>query len=89
MTVSTAAAKLPLAGITVVEFGASVAGPYAGQVLSDLGARVIKIERPEGDDARKWGPPFLEGASALFQALNRNKASIACDLRNRIANNLC
>ncbi|MEO7403213.1 MAG: CoA transferase [Burkholderiales bacterium] len=82
MTVSTTAAKLPLAGITVVEFGASVAGPYAGQVLGDLGARVIKIERPEGDDARKWGPPFLEGASALFQALNRNKASIACDLRD-------
>jgi crotonobetainyl-CoA:carnitine CoA-transferase CaiB-like acyl-CoA transferase len=82
MSENQAAGVLPLAGITVIEFGASVAGPYAGQVLGDLGARVIKIEKPEGDDARKWGPPFLEGASAIFQALNRNKASIACDLRD-------
>lgn len=75
-------AGLPLAGLTVVEMGHSVAAPFAGQVLGDLGARVVKVEKPAGDDARKWGPPFWEGASALFQALNRNKASVALDLRD-------
>ena len=72
----------PLAGITVVELGASVAGPFAGQTLGDLGAEVIKIEKPDGDDARQWGPPFVDGAAALFQALNRNKRSVVCDLRD-------
>jgi crotonobetainyl-CoA:carnitine CoA-transferase CaiB-like acyl-CoA transferase len=74
--------KGPLDGVTVVELGASVAAPYAGQVLADLGARVVKIERPGGDDARKWGPPFVEGAAATFQALNRGKESVVCDLRD-------
>lgn len=74
---------LPLAGITVVELGHSVAAPFAGQVLGDLGARVIKVENPEGgDDARSWGPPFWHGSSATFQALNRNKQSAAVDLRD-------
>lgn len=72
---------LPLAGCTVVELGHSVAGPFAGQILSDLGARVLKVEKPKGDDARHWGPPFVDGASATFQALNRNKQSISLDLR--------
>lgn len=76
------ASTLPLAGITVVELGHSVAAPFAGQILGDLGARVVKVEKPAGDDARKWGPPFWEGTSALFQALNRNKASLALDLRD-------
>ena len=72
----------PLAGIIVVELGASVAAPAAGQILGDLGAEVWKIEKAEGDDARKWGPPFVDGASATFQSLNRNKKSVVCDLRN-------
>jgi len=72
----------PLAGIIVVELGASVAAPAAGQILADLGAEVIKVEKAEGDDARKWGPPFVDGASATFQSLNRNKRSVVCDLRN-------
>ena len=71
----------PLTGITVVELGTSVAGPFATQVLGDLGARVIKVERPKtGDDARAWGPPFWHGSSATFQSLNRNKLSAVVDL---------
>ena len=66
----------------MVELGHSVAAPFAGQILGDLGAEVIKIEKVEGDDARKWGPPFWEGASATFQPLNRNKKSAVCDLRD-------
>jgi crotonobetainyl-CoA:carnitine CoA-transferase CaiB-like acyl-CoA transferase len=73
----------PLAGVTVVELGASVAAPAAGQILADLGADVIKIEKAQGDDARHWGPPFVDGASAMFQALNRRKKSVVCDLRNK------
>ena len=72
----------PLAGIVVVELGHSVAAPFAGQILGDLGADVIKIEKADGDDARKWGPPFWEGASAHFQPLNRNKKSAVRELRD-------
>jgi crotonobetainyl-CoA:carnitine CoA-transferase CaiB-like acyl-CoA transferase len=72
----------PLAGVRVVELGASVAAPAAGQILADLGAEVVKVEKAEGDDARTWGPPFVDGASANFQALNRNKRSVVCDLRD-------
>ena len=70
----------PLAGIKVVEFGQNLAGPYCGQILSFLGADVVKVERPEGDDARKWGPPFVEGDALSFISLNRGKKSITCDL---------
>ena len=69
-------------GKVVVELGASVAAPAAGQILADLGADVVKVEKAEGDDARKWGPPFVDGSSAIFQSLNRNKRSVVCDLRN-------
>lgn len=72
----------PFAGLTVIEISNSVAAPFAGQIFSELGARLIKVEKPEGDDARGWGPPFWEGASAYFQALNRNKLSVVCDLRD-------
>ena len=72
----------PLAGIVVVELGHSVAAPAAGQILGDLGAQVVKIEKPGGDDARKWGPPFLDGQAATFQAFNRNKRSVVCELRD-------
>jgi crotonobetainyl-CoA:carnitine CoA-transferase CaiB-like acyl-CoA transferase len=72
----------PLAGLVAVELGHSVAAPFAGQILADLGAKVLKIERPRtGDDAREWGPPFWHGAAATFQSLNRNKLSVAVDLK--------
>lgn len=76
------AAHAPLAGLTVIEIGQNIAAPVATQILGDLGARVIKIEKLEGDDARTWGPPFWEGAAAMFQAVNRNKASIALNFRD-------
>ncbi|HIN59052.1 MAG TPA: CoA transferase [Gammaproteobacteria bacterium] len=73
----------PLSGLTVIELGHSVAAPYGGQTLAILGARVIKVENPiNGDDARSWGPPFWEGASACFQSLNREKLSITVDFKN-------
>lgn len=75
--------SLPLEGLLVVEVSVSVAGPYAAQVLADLGARVIKVERPgTGDDTRQWGPPFWQGESTQFQAVNRNKESIELDLKS-------
>jgi len=77
------AAKLPLSGIRVVEMGQNIAGPYASEILSSLGADVIKIERPEtGDDARGWGPPFWQGTATTFQAMNHGKKSIALDVKN-------
>ena len=72
----------PLAGLVVIELGHSVAAPFAGQILADLGAEVIKVEKAEGDDARHWGPPFWEGASSSFQPLNRSKKSVVCELRD-------
>lgn len=71
-----------LHGIRVVDLTTSVAGPYASMLLSDFGAEVIKIERPEGDDARGWGPPFLDGESLWFAAVNRNKKSVVLDLND-------
>lgn len=76
-------AELPLSGLTVVELGHSVAAPFAGHVFADLGARLVKIEKPgAGDDTRSWGPPFWHGAASVFQALNRNKNSVAIDLKD-------
>jgi crotonobetainyl-CoA:carnitine CoA-transferase CaiB-like acyl-CoA transferase len=73
-------ARPPLAGITVVELGHSVAAPYAGLILADLGARVIKVENPNGGDyARGWGPPFWKGTASLFVCLNRGKEGITVD----------
>jgi crotonobetainyl-CoA:carnitine CoA-transferase CaiB-like acyl-CoA transferase len=72
----------PFADLVVIELGHSVAAPFAGQIFGDLGAEVIKVEKADGDDARKWGPPFWEGASATFQTLNRSKRSVVCDLRS-------
>jgi crotonobetainyl-CoA:carnitine CoA-transferase CaiB-like acyl-CoA transferase len=70
----------PLAGITVVELGHSVAAPYAGLILADLGARVIKVENPKGGDyARGWGPPFWKDTATLFHGLNRGKQGITID----------
>jgi crotonobetainyl-CoA:carnitine CoA-transferase CaiB-like acyl-CoA transferase len=70
-----------LAGITVLEFSRVLAGPWCGMMLADLGADVIKIEAFEGDDTRGLGPPFRDGLSAYFACCNRNKKSIAVDLR--------
>lgn len=75
-------APRPFAGLVVVELGHSVAAPFAGQILGELGAEVIKIEKADGDDARRWGPPFWEGAGAFFQNLNRNKQSVVCEMRD-------
>ncbi len=72
-----------LEGIRIVDVTMSVAGPFATQILGDLGADVIKVERPEvGDDTRRWGPPFWEGEGCTFSALNRNKRSVVLDLKN-------
>jgi len=77
-------AALALNGLVVVEIGTSVAGPFAGQILADLGADVVKIENPQGgDDARNWGPPFVRGAAPVFNAINRNKRSAAIDLKDQ------
>ncbi|HEX8623498.1 MAG TPA: CaiB/BaiF CoA-transferase family protein [Allosphingosinicella sp.] len=72
----------PLAGLKVVELARILAGPWAGQLLADLGAEVVKVERPgTGDDTRQWGPPFApDGASAYFHSCNRGKQSLAIDL---------
>ncbi len=70
-----------LAGVRVVELGQNLAGPFAGEILADLGADVAKIEKPGGDDARRWGPPLTENAAAIFHLMNRNKASVELDLK--------
>lgn len=71
---------MQLKGIKVVEFGANLAGPFCGQILADLGAEVIKVERPSGDDCRLWGPPFVGDSSVSFVAINRGKKSVTVDL---------
>ncbi|HBS50632.1 MAG TPA: CoA transferase [Rhodobacteraceae bacterium] len=75
----------PLDGLKVVELARILAGPWAGQTLSDLGAEVIKVESPAGDDTRHWGPPFIERgedvSAAYFHSTNRGKASVTVDFR--------
>src|SRR5438105_3606083 len=71
----------PLSGLVVIEIGHSIAAPYAGMILGELGAEVIKVENPKsGDACRGWGPPFLEGAATCFHAVNRAKHGITIDL---------
>lgn len=73
---------LPLEGITVADFSRVLAGPLCTQMLGDAGARVIKIEEPNGgDETRRWGPPFVDGVSAYFLSVNRNKESLALNLK--------
>lgn len=75
--------SLPLAGIRVIDFSQILAGPFCTMLLADMGADVIKIEKPNGgDDTRRYGPPFIEGESAAFLTLNRNKRSIVLDLKS-------
>jgi crotonobetainyl-CoA:carnitine CoA-transferase CaiB-like acyl-CoA transferase len=73
---------LPLSGVTVVEVAQNLAGPIAAEILAHLGADVVKVERPEGDDARRWGPPFWKGVSPGYLAVNANKRSITLDLKD-------
>src|SRR5437868_11046387 len=71
-----------LDGVTVLDFSRAVAGPYCTMLLADYGADVVKLERPGvGDDTRAWGPPFVGGESAYFLSVNRNKESLALDLK--------
>ena len=77
----------PLAGLKVIELARILAGPWAGQTLADLGADVIKVESPAGDDTRRWGPPFIERENgdqeaAYFHSCNRGKSSIVADFCN-------
>jgi crotonobetainyl-CoA:carnitine CoA-transferase CaiB-like acyl-CoA transferase len=74
---------LPLAGLTVLDLSRVLAGPYATQILGDLGADVWKVERPgTGDETRAWGPPFVDGESAYYLSVNRNKKSAVLDLES-------
>ena len=75
--------KLPLQNIKVIDFSQILAGPFCTMLLADMGADVVKIEKPNGgDDTRRYGPPFIEGESAAFLTLNRNKRSIVLDLKS-------
>jgi len=76
----------PLHGITVLDFSRVLSGPFCTMQLADLGARVIKVEQPgKGDDTRAWGPPFINNESAYFLSVNRNKESLALDLKSERA----
>ena len=74
----------PLSGIRVLELARILAGPWAGQTLADLGADVIKVDSPTGDDTRQWGPPYIDrgngqSEAAYFHACNRGKRSVVVD----------
>lgn len=74
---------MPLSGVRVIEVGLNLAGPMVGSIFADLGADVIKVERPEtGDDSRAWGPPFVEEASIPYHAINRNKRSVTVNFKD-------
>jgi crotonobetainyl-CoA:carnitine CoA-transferase CaiB-like acyl-CoA transferase len=81
--VNQAPASGPLQGVTVLDLSRVLSGPYCTMQLADMGARVIKIERPgTGDDTRAWGPPFVQGESAYFLSINRNKESVTLDFKH-------
>jgi crotonobetainyl-CoA:carnitine CoA-transferase CaiB-like acyl-CoA transferase len=71
-----------LEGLIVADFSRVLAGPYLTMLLGDLGATVIKVESPEGDQTRGWGPPWFDGASTYYQSVNRNKSSVVLDLND-------
>jgi len=77
----------PLQGLKVVELARVLAGPWAGQTLADLGAKVTKVEAPSGDDTRNWGPPFIEKdgdtSAAYFHSTNQGKSSVTADFRTK------
>ncbi|MFQ1001124.1 CaiB/BaiF CoA transferase family protein [Modestobacter sp. SSW1-42] len=72
----------PLAGLLVADFSRILAGPYATMLLADMGAEVVKVEGPAGDDTRSWQPPVREGVSTYYLGVNRNKRSVALDLKD-------
>jgi crotonobetainyl-CoA:carnitine CoA-transferase CaiB-like acyl-CoA transferase len=72
----------PLDGLLIADFSRILAGPYATMLLADLGAQVIKVESPAGDDTRTWMPPVRDGVSTYYLGINRNKRSIALDLKD-------
>lgn len=75
----------PLQGLTVIEIGHSVAAPYAGSILRQLGAQVIKVENPDGGDyTRDWGPPYRKGTAVVFESLNVGKKSLALNLKDPV-----
>ena len=77
-----ASVHAPLHGITVLDLTRVLSGPYCTMLLADMGARVVKVEQPgKGDDTRAWGPPFVDGESAYFLSINRNKESITLDFK--------
>ena len=78
----------PLNGIRVLDLSRVLAGPYCTMVLGDRGAGVIKVESPEGDETRGWGPPFAAGESAYFLCVNRNKRSIVIDFKTQEGRNI-
>lgn len=73
---------LPLAGIKIIDLTRILSGPFCTMTLADLGAEVIKIESPQGDDTRQWGPPFIRNESAYFLSVNRNKKSVVLNLKD-------
>jgi crotonobetainyl-CoA:carnitine CoA-transferase CaiB-like acyl-CoA transferase len=77
-----AAGRGPLAGLLVADFSRVLAGPYATMLLADMGAEVVKVESPAGDDTRSWQPPVRNGVSTYYLGVNRNKRSIALDLKD-------
>ena len=82
-------AERPLDGVRVLELARVLAGPWIGQTLADLGADVVKVEAPAGDETRGWGPPFAaDGAAAYFHACNRGKRSIALDFAAEVGEGL-
>jgi crotonobetainyl-CoA:carnitine CoA-transferase CaiB-like acyl-CoA transferase len=72
----------PLAGLLVADFSRILAGPYATMLLADLGAQVVKVESPGGDDTRSWSPPVRDGVATYYLGVNRNKRSVALDLKD-------
>src|SRR5215472_3165924 len=72
----------PLDGLLVADFSRVLAGPYCTMLLADLGADVVKVESPAGDDTRRWVPPTRDGVATYYLAINRNKRSVVLDLKD-------